>query len=498
MIRRALRLWHFFPVALSSLLIFSTCGGPEQEPDEALEKPNIVFILVDDLGWKDLGSYGSSFYETPHLDQFAMEGMRFTAAYAASPVCSPTRASIMTGKNPARVGITDWIPGRQANRGAHPSEKLLSPEINKQLLLNEVTVAEELKRANYTTFFAGKWHLGGEGFYPQDQGFDINIGGMEFGWPRGGYFSPYDNPMITDGPDGEYLTDRLTDETINFIRQDHNGPFLAFLSYYTVHIPLQAKENLIRKYERKQQAIPSIPGERFIPEGDKQARQIQDHPTYAAMIESLDQNVGRLMRTLDELDLSEKTVVFFMSDNGGLSTAEGSPTSNIPLRGGKGWLFEGGIREPMMVRWKGSIEPNSICEVPVISMDFYPTILELAGLDPSSNILDGDSILPLLRGDEIESRGPFYWHYPHYSNQGGTPSGAIRLGDLKLIERYEDQTIQLYNLAEDIGEQIDISAEMPGRTAEMWQMLMNWRESIGAQMPAPNQDYDPTAPLPDR
>lgn len=480
------------------LLLLPTCGGTERAEDETPGKPNIVFILADDLGWKDLGCYGSSFYETPYLDRFAMEGMRFTNAYAASPVCSPTRASIMSGKDPVRVGITDWIPGRQANRGAHPSEELLSPEIADHLSLEEITIAEELKRADYRTFFAGKWHLGGEGHYPEAQGFDINIAGTEFGWPRGGYFSPYDNRKINDGPDGEYLTDRLTDETINFIRENQKDHFLAFLSYYSVHNPLEAKEDVIRKYERKQQALPPIPGERFLPEGHLQARQVQDHPTYAAMIESMDQNIGKLIATLDELGLSEKTVVFFMSDNGGLSTAEGSPTSNVPLRGGKGWLFEGGIRVPMIARWNGVIGPNSICAVPVISMDFYPTILELAGLEPTADVVDGTSIVTLLKGEEAHESGPLFWHYPHYSNQGGSPAGAIRLGNLKLIERYEDQTIQLYDLDEDIGETRDISAEKPEMTTHMRQMLVNWRESLGAEMPTPNPEYDPTAPIPDR
>ncbi len=439
-------------------------------------------ILADDLGWRDLGCYGSTFYETPNLDRLAAQGMRFTQAYAACPVCSPTRASIQTGKYPARLNLTDWIPG--AIRG-----KLISPDYLHHLPLEEVTIAEALKEAGYATCFIGKWHLGGPGYYPDQQGYEINIGGHEAGSPRS-YFSPYKNPKMPDGPPGEYLTDRFSDEAVKFISSAKGKPFFLFLSHHAVHTPLQAKKDLIAKYKAKAAALPPLTGPEFLPEGARVCRQAQNHAVYAAMIQSLDESTGRVMTKLEELGLSDNTVVIFMSDNGGLSTSEGAPTSNVPLRAGKGWLYEGGIREPMIIKWPGAVKPGSVCEEPVISNDFFPTMLEMAGLPlrPQQH-RDGVSLVPLLREGRAPERPALFWHYPHYSPQGGTPGGAVRAGDFKLIEFFEDNHIELYNLKDDIGEKHDLAAKMPGKTAELRKLLHNWRQSVDAQMPTLNPDY---------
>ncbi len=467
--------------ALSSFLpMLAQSGG---------KKLNFLFILIDDMGWRDLGCYGSSFYETPNIDRLAVQSMRFTQAYAACPVCSPTRASIVTGQYPARLNLTDWIPGRQAN-GARPDEKLLSPAFNQQLPLSEVTAAEAFKPFGYRTFFVGKWHLGGEHFFPEQQGYDVNVAGNHYGHPPGGYFSPYENPQLKDGPKGECLTDRLTTEAIRLIETSRHDPFLLSLCYYAVHNPMQAKPDLIRKYEEKARRMPPPTGPRFIPEGKKTERQIQDHAVYAAMVETVDTNVGRILNKLDELHLADNTVVIFMSDNGGLSTAEGEPTSNVPLRAGKGWLYEGGIREPMIIRWPGVTKPGSVCEDPVTSTDFYPTMLDIAGLPlrPKDHV-DGRSMVPLLKGRKELPPRDLYWHYPHYSNQGGTPGGAIRSGDYKLIEFYEDMHVELYNLRDDIGERRDLSREMPEKVEELRGKLHQWRASVDARMPTPNPGY---------
>ncbi|MCK5135838.1 MAG: sulfatase [Bacteroidales bacterium] len=444
----------FFYFALLILTGYS-CSGP----GDPVVKPNIIFILVDDLGWTDLGCYGSTFHETPNIDRLAGQSMRFTDAYAACPVCSPTRASIMTGKYPARINVTDWIPGRQTYAGGQPCDKLISREFELEMKLEEITIAEALEEAGYRTFFAGKWHLGEDSIYwPEHQGFEINMGGWSVGSPRGGYFSPYVNPRLESGPEGECLTDRLTDESIRFMEAHTDGPFFLFLSFYTVHTPLQGKPELIEKYERKiddlgldPEAMETTDQEwiRYAaPRGRFKERVQQGHPTYASMIETLDNNVGRLMKRIGELEIADHTIVLFMSDNGGLSTSEGSPTTNFPLRAGKGWLYEGGIREPMFIKWPGSGSEGSVSSVPVTSTDFYPTILQMAGVDqmPGQH-MDGISLAPLLTGEGEPEERPIFWHYPHYSNQGGKPGAAIRLGDLKLIEFFEDGDIELFDLS---------------------------------------------------
>jgi arylsulfatase A-like enzyme len=502
MIRSFIRFPVYLLLLMALLLWTRACTQDEPEVD----RPNFVFILVDDLGWTDLGSYGSTFYETPNIDRLAAGSLKFTDAYAACPVCSPTRASILTGRYPVRTGITDWIPGRQAYAGPQPCDRLMSREFTLNMGLEEVTLAEALKEAGYHTFFAGKWHLGLDSLYwPENQGFEINKGGWAAGSPYGGYFSPYENPRLASGPEGECLTDRLTDESIRFLEEqaaDSSGrPFLLYLSFYAVHTPLQSRPVLIDKYKRKIDSLgpgsltmettdrtwirTAPPGGRFV------ERIVQGHPVYAGMIETLDQNVGRLMARLRELGLEDETIVFFMSDNGGLSTAEGSPTSNLPLRAGKGWLYEGGIREPMFIRWPGSGTEGGVCAVPVTSTDFYPTMLEMAGLDlmPEQHV-DGISLVPLFRGDSLSERALF-WHYPHYSNQGGKPGAAVRLGNYKLIEFFEDHRVELYDLSADPGEKENLAGDLPGKRDELLKMLHRWQVSTGAEGMDPNPDYKP-------
>lgn len=486
------------------LLFFSACMEAPSEPVKETP-PNFIFILADDLGWADLGCYGSSFYETPHLDQLAEEGMRFTQAYAACPVCSPTRASIMTGKYPARLHLTDWIPGRQARLPEEPQNRLKAVPFEQQVNLDEVTLAEALKEGGYQTFFAGKWHLGKDSSYwPEHQGFDINIGGHSKGSPPGGYFSPYTNPRMKSGPEGEYLTDRLTNESMQFLDGVGEEPFLLYLSFYTVHNPTQAKDSVIAKYQRKADELGYAEADRFTykspwiekaPErGNFRDRLVQDNPVYAAMIEHMDENIGRLMAKLKENGLDEQTVVFFMSDNGGLSTSEGSNTTNDPLRAGKGWLYEGGIREPMIVKWPGKIASGSISDVPVTSTDFYPTMLDMAGLPalPEQHI-DGQSFVPVLtQPSEAWDRNPLFWHYPHHSNQGGSPGGVIREGKWKLISFYEEEELELYDLVEDPGEQNDLAAEFPDKVEEMKAKLDSWLEEVEADQMVENPIYNPS------
>ncbi len=461
-----------------ALLISLVVAGSVRADPAAPPKPNIVFILIDDMGWKDLGCFGSRFYETPNCDKLASQGMRFTNAYAACSVCSPTRASILTGKYPARLHLTDWLPGR----ADMPSQKLLRPKIIQYLPLEETTLADALKPLGYTSASIGKWHLGGKPYYPEKHGFDLNIAGNEWGQPPA-YFYPYRKgqngasiPGLEEGKPGEYLTDRLTDEAEKFVEANKDRPFFLYFAHYAVHIPLQAKKDVIERYKAK--AGPDDP---------------QNNAIYAAMVESVDDSVGRLLKKLDDLKIADRTIVVFFSDNGGLSVHEGPDTpstSNAPLRAGKGYLYEGGVREPMIVRWPGVVKPGGVCDVPVCSIDFYPTILEMAGasIDPKRTV-DGVSLMPLLRGGGEPKRDALYWHYPHYSNQGGKPCAAVRQGDFKLIEFYEDGKLELYNLKDDIGETRDLAEKMPEKAKELHEKLKAWRAAVDAQMPTPNPDY---------
>ena len=424
------------------------------------ERPNFLFILVDDLGWKDLGCYGSSFYETPRIDELATRGVKFTDAYAASPLCSPTRSSIMTGKNPARTHNTDWFGAPQPeeiNKQSWMGKMPLLPAAYKDYLdLEETTLAEAFREAGYSTFFAGKWHLGPtEEYWPENQGFDINKGGWSRGAPltkrnretreylTRGYFSPYGNPRLEDGPDGEHLPDRLAEETIRFIGEHKDGPFLAYLSFYSVHVPLMARKDLRKKYEEKKEKL-GLEDE-FGMEGDRRIRLTQSLPVYAAMVEAMDEAVGKVLDKLESEGLQENTIVIFMSDNGGFSTPNGPsnrggcPTCNLPLRAGKSYLYEGGIREPMIITWPGVTRPGTVCDVPVTSTDFYPTMLEMAGLPPRpGQHLDGISLAGLLRDGKEPDRKAIHFHFPHYANEGGRPGSAIRQGRHKLIRFYED------------------------------------------------------------
>ncbi len=436
-------------------------------------KPNVVLIVVDDLGQTDLGCYGSKYHKTPHLDAFAKSGVKVTDAYSACPVCSPTRVALMTGKHPARLNITDWLPGRPDG----PNQRVNRPKIRTELPLEEVTLAEEFKKAGYATAHVGKWHLGGKGFGPTDQGFDVNIAGDDTGTPLS-YFAPFQNklgtkkmPGLDDAKDGEYLTDRLTTEAEEFITANKDKPFFLYLAHYGVHTPLTAKKELIEKYKQG-------------PLGR------QSNPTYAAMVESMDESVGRVLKTLDDLKLADNTVVIFTSDNGGLATMEGAvngipATINSPYREGKGFLYEGGLRVPFIVRG-----PGVKTGVPVISTDVMPTVLGLCGVK-SEVKFDGRNLAPLFGGGELEYKPTLYWHYPHYANQGSRPGGAIRDGNWKLIELYDRERRELFDISKDVSESRNLAADKPDVVKELAKKLADWRKEVGAKMPTPNPDYKP-------
>lgn len=453
------------------------------------KKQNFVFILVDDMGWKDLGYSGSTFYETPNIDALSKNGIQFTNAYASSSVCSPTRASILTGKHPARLNITDWIPGDD-----NQDKKMIGPKDLDALPLKEATIAEILKQDGYSSFFAGKWHIGDKGFLPKDQGFDVNLGGYHVGQPPGGYYVPYKNPYLPDGPKGEYLTDRLTNESISFLDTIKKKPFLLYLSYYAVHTPIQANTKYLDKFRHKLETMDSFaPSDRR--EGSAITKIVQRNPEYASMVYALDENVGRLVKKLKEEGLYENTTIIFTSDNGGLTTIEEGlnydrPTSVAPLRGGKGWLYEGGIRVPLLIKpahYKGI---SSIVSEPVVSHDFFPTMLSLANITVEKNIVvDGLSLVPLFMGDTID-RKEIFWHYPHYHASGWTPGAAIRQGDWKLISFYETGNVELYNLAEDISEKNNLASKYPERVSTLKQRLQELQESMNANAATLNKNFN--------
>lgn len=456
-------------------------------------QPNIVFILVDDLGWRDLACYGSDFYETPRIDRLAAEGMRFTDAYASCPVCSPTRASIMSGKYPARVGVTQYI-------GGHSVGKLRDVPYMHCLPMNERSIATALRDGGYQTWHVGKWHLGERSTWPDRHGFDVNVAGCGWGMPKQGFFSPWGCPTIEDGPEGQHLTDGLTDAAVELLRQrDPHRPFFLHLSHYAVHTPIQAPDALVEKYRKKadrlglNEADALEPGE-YYPCQHKRTQRImrrkfQSHATYAAMVEHLDTAIGRLLDELEAQGLADDTLVVFTSDNGGLSSSESSPTCNLPLAEGKGWMYEGGTRVCQMARWPGVVAAGRECAEPCTSPDWYPTLLEAAGLasDPQQHA-DGVSLMPLLRGEPFE-RGPIFWHYPHYGNQGSKPAASVRHGDWKLIEFFEDGKLELYHLREDIGEARNRSDDQPERVEAMHAKLKAWRSEVEALIPKINPNY---------
>lgn len=483
-----------------SLLFFS-------EVTAQSKKPNVILILADDLGWADLTCYGSTFYETPNLDKLSANGIKFNYAYAASPVCSPTRASVMTGKNPVLTGVTDWITGRQENGKAMPYEKLIAKPTAYQLALEETTIAEYALSQGYKTFFAGKWHLGEEEkFWPQHQGFEINKGGWSKGSPygrlndtTGGFFTPYKNPMLSDGPKGEYLTDRLTDECLEFLDKNHQQNFFMMYSLYAVHNPMQAPADLIKKYQEKKKRLNIHDKDRFAKDEDWmknengwKRRLVQDQPVYAAMMENMDTNIGRIIEKVKQLGIDDNTIIIFTSDNGGLSTAEGSPTINGPLRSGKGWLHEGGIRVPFIMYWKGKITAGTTSDIPVTTSDIFPTLAHAFNdTYRKAKELEGDNILTLLASGNKTNQRTLFWHYPHYSNQGGKPGSAIRKGNLKLIYNYEDKSVELYDVVNDVSEKNNLAKTKSKEAKQMEKELMAWLKKSGALYPDPNPNYKP-------
>ncbi len=457
--------------AVCLMALFAAIGFVPQAAfaADAPRRPNILLFLIDDMGWMDLACQGNKRIDTPNIDRFASQGMRFTDAYSAAPVCSPTRAAILTGKSPARLHITTHLPG-----GFVPKNSKWGPaDVLQHLPLAHVTIAERLKASGYRTAFLGKWHVASKGdrdrgldkedFYPKAQGFDLNIGGCHYGGPPT-YFDPYRIPTLASRKEGEYLPDRLADEAIDFMSADREKPFLLFLWHYTVHWPMEAKEEMLKKYaSRKGPGINDI--------------------RYAAMIECLDQAVGRVLAALDRLNLAGDTLVVFTSDNGGYSAV----ADNRPLRAGKGYLYEGGIRVPLIVRWPGVVAPGTLCHEPVISTDLFPTFLAASGLTPDPTTpADGESLVPLLRQSGALTRKSLYFHFPNFSwHKKNRLGGAIRQGDYKLIERYDDGSVELYNLAEDLSEEHNLSAEMPDRARRMQRDLVQWRKESGALMPKP-------------
>jgi len=455
----------------------------------AQQKPNVVFILVDDLGYHDLGYTGSNLYETPNIDALAARSFNFINGYAASRVCSPSRAAIMTGKSPARVGITDWIGAKTGTdwRSLNHEDKLLPAEYIHQLPANEITMAEAFKESGYNTFFAGKWHLGDEGSHPENHGFDINIGGYHAGSPFGGYFSPYDNPKMKDGENGENLSLRLANETAEFMTKNSSQPFFAFLSFYAVHGPIQTTAEKWDKYQSKVKAK-GIDNNGFEMERVLPIRKKQDNPVYAGLIETMDDAVGIVLSKLRELGIDKNTIVVFTSDNGGVASGDSYSTSNAPLRGGKGYQWEGGIKEPFLI-----FVPNKapkVVETPVIGMDFYPTLLALTGIEEKPNQhKDGINLKPLVDGLTIKKRD-LYWHYPHYGNQGGEPSSIVREGEWKLIHYWEDGRNELYNLKKDPSEEKDLVIKKVKLVDAMEEKLMAWLDQSNAQIPLRDPEFD--------
>jgi len=463
------------------LLLVTACKTKQPYNTDKLTstKPNVILFLVDDLGWTDGGVFGSDLYQTPNIDKLASEGMLFTNGYAACTVCSPTRASIMTGKYPAKLHLTDWITGHE-----RPYAKLQIPNWNEKLDLEEITLAEVFKQKGYNTVHIGKWHLGeDEKYWPENQGFDKNIGGFSAGSPKGdggkGYFSPYGNPRLKDGFNGEYLTERLADEAVTYIKQNKEHPFFMNYWLYNVHMPLQAKKDKIEKYKK------------LIKED---AHHI--NPTYAAMVEHMDDALGNVMTILKETGLEDNTIIVFYSDNGGLVGNNGrfrlKITDNFPLRSGKGDMYEGGVRVPLIFKWPHKIKAGTVNSTIAISPDLFPTLLNLVDkntiMSPDIDGIDLSSVL--LENTELE-RSAIYWHYPHYHAEGAQPYSAIRKGDWKLIQIFENNEIELFNLKEDLGETNNVASQYPEKTKELLSNLENWRVTVMAQMPTPNKNYNP-------
>jgi arylsulfatase A-like enzyme len=477
--------------------------------DTGMNRPNLLLIVIDDLGWRDLTCYGSTFYETPNLDRLAAGGMRFTDAYASCPVCSPTRASLMSGKHPARLGITQYINHDEQGRvfGARRIGRLEEAPYLHYLPRTEVSIAAALREGGYQTWHVGKWHLGDDEFFPEKHGFDVNIGGCAWGMPKQGYWSPWNIPGLDNTAPGTYLTDHITDRALDVLsRRDRSRPFFMNLCHYAVHTPIQAPPALVEKYRRKAKALgldraqaivtgeemPVLPAS-WEPQGQMgrvQRRVLQSDCDYAAMIENLDTNIGRVLDALEREGLAEDTLVVFTSDNGGLSTAEGSPTCNAPLAEGKGWYREGGTRVCQIARWPARVRAGQVSSTPVQSCDIYPTFLAAAGLPPRpEQHRDGVSILPVLDGGGLEARALF-WHFPHYANQGGQPAAWVLRDGWKLIHHYERGRDELIRLSEDISEARDVVGEFPEVARALRQELDAWQRDVEAKHPSPNPEFE--------
>lgn len=442
-------------MALAALL-------PSAEP----EKPNVIVVLVDDLGWTDVACFGSRYHQTPHLDRLAKDGMRFTNGYSACTVCSPTRAALLTGQYPARLHLTDWIAGHD-----RPFAKLKIPAWTQRLELSTVTIAERLKSAGYATASIGKWHLGNETHFPEKHGFDLNVGGYHRGQPPS-YIAPYRIPTLQpEGPAGEFLTDREASEAVKFITANRDKPFFLYLPHYAVHTPIQGKPEVIARYK----AIDSN-------------GMTHTKPDYAALMESVDDAMGTIRAALAQLKLDDRTIIIFTGDNGGLL----GPTSNKPLRVGKGSAYEGGVRVPWIIHWPGVTRPGSESATPIMTIDIHPTVLGMTGVAPdASQPLDGVSLADHLRGQPAPTRDALFWHYPHYHPGGATPYSAVRMGDWKLIHFYEDGRDELYDLGKDLSETTDLAGQEPQRALTLRRRLDQWLVSVGAQFAAPNPDFDP-------
>lgn len=518
-------------VATANLAMVAMSGTAEGTPKR--QQPNVVFILIDDMGWRDLGCFGSDFYETPNIDRLAASGVSFSNAYASCHVSSPSRASLLTGQYPATVGVTDWLPGRRE----YPFQKLSTTVVTQDLPHESYTMAEVFRDNGYATACIGKWHLGETGSVPQEHGFDMHVpDGYLRGWPDT-YYAPF-NMNGYNGEAGDYLTDKMTDEAIAFIDEHKDSPFFLFLSHFAVHDPIEGRADLVKKYTEKLAKMPASDIEPYILEGNPddpdalgreelleclknpvyaknhrilpkdvvKIKQIQDNVHFAAMVESVDESVGRIMHTLEENGMDENTIVVFFSDNGGMSAANyGNPnrvcnpdnlnasysTAVYPLRGGKGWMYEGGLRVPLVISWKGHCAVGHTTQTPVTTPDLYPTLVSMTGAKMKEKVaFDGVDISPLLKKKNIAER-PVFWHFPHYSNHAMiTPGGAVRMGDYKLIEYYENGTVQLFDVVNDERETNDISAEHPEIVSRLHKMLNDWRVSVGAQMPKRNLAYD--------
>lgn len=452
----------------------------------AVQSPNLILINVDDLGWKDLGCYGSDVYETPNIDKLARNGLKFTNAYSACAVCSPTRAAIMTGRYPARLGVTDWIRarfqgGKIPKDKKNPSgwvgsknKKVLCPQNALWMELEEVTIAEKLKEDGYATCHIGKWHLGADDWYPEKQGFDENYGGCDYGQPPS-YFDPFKNKRL-DGiyglpgkKQGQYLTDRECDEAVMFIKKNRQKKFFLNFANYAVHTPIQAKPSLLDKYKTKIQSLDTK----------------QKNAAYATMVESVDQAVGRIITILKEEGIIDRTLIIFTSDNGGLLGV----TNNAPLRSGKGFPYEGGIRVPLIIFWPDFINGGKVIDTPVSSIDFFPTLCSAAGIKNSTDeVVDGLNLLPLIKGENNVKRQSLFWHFPHYRGKIN-PYSIIRNGDWKLIKRYDGKPFELFNLKNDLSEKNDLSQDMPEKVKELNEEIMIWLLKTNARVPRANPDY---------